>query len=150
MKLQYGADSTVFCIAVGEAATHCLQWTTATNSTCWVSETGDSSHLLLYSSGWCLCQGNVSYLEILLFMQNSMVPSFRMDKNSYIAGETAQIHVDVDNQSAVDIENFAVKVCHWCLKCSNLSLYNLLYCHCSWCVSSHWRARMMIEITTTH
>lgn len=33
-----------------------------------------------------------------------------MDKNSYIAGETAQIHVDVDNQSAVDIDNFAVKL----------------------------------------
>ncbi|XP_062517397.1 arrestin domain-containing protein A-like [Corticium candelabrum] len=33
-----------------------------------------------------------------------------MDKNSYFAGETAQIHVDVDNQSAVDIENFAVKL----------------------------------------
>ena len=33
-----------------------------------------------------------------------------MDKNSYMAGEVAQIHVDVDNQSAVDIENFVVKV----------------------------------------
>ncbi|XP_065837091.1 arrestin domain-containing protein A-like [Oscarella lobularis] len=33
-----------------------------------------------------------------------------MDKNSYMAGEVAQIHVDVDNQSAVDIENFVVKL----------------------------------------
>eukprot|EP00118_Oscarella_pearsei_P024949 m.307188 g.307188 ORF g.307188 m.307188 type:complete len:359 (+) comp41998_c0_seq1:224-1300(+) len=33
-----------------------------------------------------------------------------MDKNSYMAGEVANIHVDVDNQSAVDIENFAVKL----------------------------------------
>ena len=33
-----------------------------------------------------------------------------MDKNTYTAGETAQIHVEVRNDSAVDIDNFAVKV----------------------------------------
>ncbi|XP_065193335.1 arrestin domain-containing protein A-like [Sycon ciliatum] len=33
-----------------------------------------------------------------------------MDKNTYTAGETAQIHVEVRNDSAVDIDNFAVKL----------------------------------------
>ena len=39
-----------------------------------------------------------------------MSAAHRMDKNTYTAGETAQIHVEVRNDSAVDIENFAVKV----------------------------------------
>ncbi|XP_028395171.1 arrestin domain-containing protein A-like [Dendronephthya gigantea] len=34
----------------------------------------------------------------------------RLDSNVYVAGSTAKVHVDVDNESAVDIENFVLKL----------------------------------------
>ena len=34
----------------------------------------------------------------------------RLDSNVYEAGSTAKVHVNVDNDSSVDIENFVLKV----------------------------------------
>ena len=34
----------------------------------------------------------------------------RLDSNVYEAGSTANVHVNVDNDSSVDIDNFVLKV----------------------------------------
>lgn len=45
-----------------------------------------------------------------------------MDSNVYEAGSTARIHVNVDNDSSVDIENFVLKVSLFMALGSNLKV----------------------------
>ena len=49
--------------------------------------------------------GIVSLLSVLFFFNP------RLNKKVYTSGETASLHVDVKNNSNVDIDSFIVKVC---------------------------------------